>query len=64
MVDSKKLAGKFSHIDDALHKAKKRVSAGDLILVTGSLFVVAEAIQAMQKPFTSAQEKARKLLGF
>ncbi len=64
MVDPKKLAGKFSHIDEALHKTKKMVSTGDLILVTGSLFVVAEAIQAMQKPFTSAQEKARKLLGF
>ncbi len=64
MVDSKKLAGKFSHIDEALHKAQKRVSTGDLILVTGSLFVVGEAILAMQKPFTSAQEKARKLLGF
>lgn len=64
MVDSKKLAGKFSHIDEALHKAQKMVSTGDLILVTGSLFVVGEAILAMQKPFTSAQEKARKLLGF
>ena len=64
MVDAKKLAGKFSHVDEALHKAQKMVSTSDLILVTGSLFVVGEAIQAMQKPFTSAQEKARKLLGF
>lgn len=64
MVPTQKLAGKFSHIDEALHKARKMISTGDLILVTGSLFVVAEAIQAMQKPFTSAQEKARKLLGF
>jgi dihydrofolate synthase/folylpolyglutamate synthase len=64
MVDPKKLAGRFSHIDEAIHKAQKMVSIGDLILVTGSLFVVGEAIQAMQKPFTSAQEKARKLLGF
>lgn len=64
MVDPKKLIGKFSHADQALQKAQRMVSSGDLILVTGSLFLVGEAIQAMQKPFTSAQEKARKILGF
>jgi len=64
MVDHKKLAGKFSRIDQAMHKAQKMISSGDCILVTGSLFVVGEAIGALQKPYTSAQEKARKMLGF
>ena len=64
MVEQKKLVGKFSNVDSALHKAERMVSTGDLILVTGSLFLVGEAIQAFHKPYTSAQERARRVLGF
>ena len=64
MVDPKKFVAKFSHVDQALQKAQRMASQGDFILVTGSLFLVGEAIQAMQKPHTSAEERARRVLGF